>query len=517
MEHSSVGNETVIHLAIEKPRWRPWREITLILLMIMEISWVVPWFRSLTPATYSVGTLKAYLILLAMMLAAHLLIRLFNHLRIKIVIRQSAMVLFLLVSILIGFKSLLYSSETNILDLINRPIQSFADWGTLIPDEFILAIVVIIGWWRGISLAQVNIGPYLVMNNFYLGIFMFFVFGFINTMVTGETPGILIYVFIFTSLLAMSSSRMFVIHTLKGGGQGVFDRRWFGGISLAALIVVIVTGLSSSLLGEGYGIVGYLVMGIFYVISFLVYILFFPVLLLLVWIFDNIPIDLDFFEEISRSLNQLRSTMQQFINHLGEMINQSGIAEVISDWAPNIKAMLFWGIITLAISGFVIWVGFQLWKGRNKLNLDEDQQSLIEAKDLWNLLRSTLENRLKDLWGNLTGLSVFSGSRRIRAAERIRQIYVEMMEMCQTLNTPRPEAATPIEFMPKVVDLFPKCGEEIEVITLAYNRIRYGQLPEERSEIIIVESAWRKVAQEGNLLIESKKRIKKPPETFSGG
>jgi hypothetical protein len=504
-------------LANDQPRWRTWRELTLLMLMIMEVCWVVPWFRSLTPATFSAGTPKAFFIFLALILAAHLFIRLFNYLRLKIVLRQSLMVLFLIFSILIGYKYLLYPSETEILALLNRPIRSFADWGTLIPDEFIVAIAVILGWWRGISFAQVHIGPHLVMNNFILGIIMFFVYGFINTMVTGETPGVLLYIFVFTSLLAMSSSRMFIIHSLRGGEAGVFDRRWFVGISFAAFIVVFIASLTSSLLNQESGIVGLLITGSLYVVSLLIFILFFPILLLLIGIFENVPLELKAIDELLGSLNNLRTMMQDALNNLGDLVNLSGLAEVIADWGSDIKALIFWGILILAIGGVVVLISLQLWKDRNRRILAEDQQSILDDEDLWKLLRSALEGKLKGIWGNLINLSVFSDRRRLYAAERVRQIYIEMMDICQKLGTQRPDAATPIEFMPKIMELFPKYDEEIEVITLAYNRIRYGQLPEKKSEIIVIENAWSRLEQEGRILIESKKKIKKPPEMVPGG
>jgi hypothetical protein len=114
-------------------------------------------------------------------------------------------------------------------------------------------------------------------------------------------------------------------------------------------------------------------------------------------------------------------------------------------------------------------------------------------------------------------MNLISGARRVHAAERIRQIYIEMMEMCQSLNIPRPEAATPIEFMPEIQKIFPDYRSEIEVITLAYTRIRYGQLPEQQSEVIVVENAWDKLQWKGRLLIQNDKSTKKPPVKISGG
>jgi hypothetical protein len=120
-------------------------------------------------------------------------------------------------------------------------------------------------------------------------------------------------------------------------------------------------------------------------------------------------------------------------------------------------------------------------------------------------------DKLKSLWKNLPGLNLLTNARRFLAAERIRQIYIEMLDLCHNLNLPRPEAATPIEFMPAIKEIFPDHVEEIEIITFAYTRIRYGQLPEQRSEVNEVEDAWNRLEQNGRLLIQSEKSRKKPP------
>jgi hypothetical protein len=376
-----IKNDSAGKLIFYEPSWRPWREIALLMLMIMEVSWVVPWFRSLTPATYSASALNSFIIFFAMMLLAHTIIRFLNYLRLKVVIRQLIMVLFLIISILLGLRFLLYSSEAiTFLELINRPIESFADWKTLIPDEFVVAIAIIIGWWRGISLAQEHIGPHLVMNHFNVGILMFFLYGLINSMVTGETPGALIYVFIFTSLLAMGSARMSILHTLRGGGEPIFKRSWFIGMSFAALIVVLITGASTSFIGEGTGFIGYLLTGLFYIFMLLTYLIISPIILFILWVFGKIPFNLDILDSISETLRNIQSAMQQMILQISDLINQSGITKLLSDWGPNIRTILIWGFLLIAILGVAVWVGIRLWMERGRRVLSDDQESLFMGK-----------------------------------------------------------------------------------------------------------------------------------------
>ena len=73
-------------------RFKPWREVAIIGVIIMELSWVVPWFRSLTPATRAVVPWRAFVVLGGLFLVAHLLVRLMNFVHLRVDIRRGLMV-----------------------------------------------------------------------------------------------------------------------------------------------------------------------------------------------------------------------------------------------------------------------------------------------------------------------------------------------------------------------------------------------------------------------------------------
>jgi hypothetical protein len=133
----------------------------------------------------------------------------------------------------------------------------------LIPVEFIVIITVMIGFWRGISLAQEHIGPSSVMDHFWLGIFMFVVFDFLITFVTGENPGQFFYLFLFSSLVGVSTARMTVVGMVRGGKENKFNRSWFLGIILAALMVVGLSSLFGGLIADKFAWIGNLLYGLF--------------------------------------------------------------------------------------------------------------------------------------------------------------------------------------------------------------------------------------------------------------
>ena len=62
------------------PKIRYWREMAIISLMVMELSWVVPWYRSLTPATYAATIWRVFFVLLGVILLDNLSTRMMKFL-----------------------------------------------------------------------------------------------------------------------------------------------------------------------------------------------------------------------------------------------------------------------------------------------------------------------------------------------------------------------------------------------------------------------------------------------------
>jgi len=86
---------------------------------------------------------------------------------------------------------------------------------------------------------------------------------------------------------------------------------------------------------------------------------------------------------------------------------------------------------------------------------------------------------------------------RQRIANRIRAIYQALLDLAQALGQPRPPALTPLEFLPMLQILFPEQGTALRVLTQAYVKVRYGEIPEDPAELAQVEDAWKHIEAEG--------------------
>jgi hypothetical protein len=482
-------------------RIRPWREVAILAIVVMELSWVVPWFRSLTPATNAVSPWRALLVLGALFLVTHLLVRLMNFVHLRLDVRRWVIVAWFVLSSLVGIKSLLYIHERlNFAEFVTRPIRAFNDIGGLIPNEFVIVLAVLVAGWRGISLAQEIIGPQAVRRNFQLGILMFLGFVFINTFVTGETPGVFIYLFMFASLLAMGAARISVISSLRGGGQYPFDLRWFLGIILATLVVVGASAVAASFAGGELSVVGRAGALILQVFVIAIFLLLSPLLFILPYLIERLQGASDIGANLLRVLEEMQTLVFGLATQLSDFLERSGLSLMI----PRLKPFILWGVVILI--GLLAVAVLNRWLTRLRESQAEDRQSLLQRGDLWQLLRQSLQDGLRKMGAGLADLARFRHGQRLLAAARIRRIYAQLMDLSAKLEHPRLAAQTPLEFLPILATTYPGRDDDLDTITRAYLRVRYGELPETRQEVDQVEQAWERVRSLGMELLHEKKK-----------
>ncbi len=487
----------------------PWREISILMLIIMEVCWVTPWFRSLTSATYALDPLRVFAVILLTALLAHVLIRSLNYARIKKSIQQGLMVVFIVLAIFAALEILLYAQQsTSLGQLLNRPLTSFGDLRNLIPAEFLVIVTVLVAIWRGISIAQEHIGPSSVMNHFWLGIIMYVLFIFVNTLVTGETPADFFYPFLFSALVAMVAARMSVIGLLRGGNENKLNRSWLVGMLVAVAIVVGISALLGGVIGNNFSALGSIFLGIFGAIMVILWLLISPLVSLIITVLQRI-FNFQALKNLAEGLQSLNQTIIGFGRNILDMINQSALSKILAQLAPTLRTAIFIAVIALIIAGVLAWMAIRLWQDRIRRQLGSEQKSNIQDTNLLQKLLDLLRSRLGDALNSLSQLTDSHHRQQLRAAARIRRVYAELMDLCASLDHPRDEAETPLEFLPQITQLFPQLQTEAMEITHAYNCIRYGQLPETQRDVDEVEEAWKKISSAGRELATERKKIKK--------
>jgi len=478
--------------SLQIPKIRYWRELAVFALMVMELSWIVPWYRSLTPATYELTVWRVFFVLLGFLLLANLSTRLMNFLDLKIRIRQGVTLLLIVLSIFIGLKLLLYETEALQFNaLLTRPFRAMSDVRGLIPDEFLVIVVILVVYWRGLSLASKYIDPMSVRSNFYFGLGMFVAYIFLNTLVTGETPGPMLYTFFVSALIAMGAARIFTITQLRGGAQNPFDLRWFLGILVTTLVIVGLAGTIAWLALDRSSIIGGIggmLMGIFGIILL---VLISPLIFLMERMADSMPQESNAMQSFIEVLDNLRATFGELANNLFDRFDIPSLL----NWMQLLKPFLLWGFV-IAIS-LAILFSISRWMINERRSERDDLEGMIDRGDVLSLLRKAIQDRLDGLGQSLRGRSRLGAGQRWLAAAKIRRIYAHMMDLAKKLDIPRPPASTPLEFQPILQDMLPDAKEDVGLITAAYLRVRYGEIPETNEEIEQVEQAWEHVRTTG--------------------
>lgn len=91
--------------------------------------------------------------------------------------------------------------------------------------------------------------------------------------------------------------------------------------------------------------------------------------------------------------------------------------------------------------------------------------------------------------------------RNWRTAVSIIKIYQQMIQISSEVGYPRDAAETPYEYLKTLIQLWPDHKKEVQLITRAYVKVRYGEFPETKEEFEAIKSAWEQVKKTATLQI----------------
>jgi hypothetical protein len=443
-------------------------------------------------------------VLALMGLAAYWAVKGMMAMQLQVKIRQRVMVGWLLFSMWIGLWTLLDVKEVLPFGtLIMTPLKTLSNFPALIPNEFLIAVFVLLAGRRGAALAHAAISPETVRGDFQVGLTAFFFFTVLNTLVTGETvPALMLQSFFLFALLAMGMARVATLGELRGGTNSPFERRRILSLVVTTFVIVeFAYWLAQVMSGEDAAIPAFL-LGLAFFSALLLSI---PILLLLLYgIFGLLQ---NYQQQIAPVVGEVGEMVRQFLEFLDQLWQGlEAFGNVLADkliflkpffqWffaiGPLLRGVVLVGVLVL-IMGLVL-LNLYIRERRRRELLGEELESVFSAQDFLKMLRSALRQRGQDAAKFLANLLP---NEQHRAAARIRRIYAELMDLCTQLNHPRPEALTPLEFLPALDKLFPSSHEDLHTITAAYLKVRYGELPETRKEVRAVEEAWGRVKGDG--------------------
>lgn len=488
-----------------------WRELAAFGVILVNLTWITSWYHTFSNYTIAVPVSRIFTTFAGILIVAYWFGRVTQSLRIK---RNYQ---FLLGVILIpgSYWAGLYFLKTpesimGIGQALNKSaIQGWGQVITIIPMEFLVGLVVMILWWRGVTISRAQIGPYIVSREFRIGIVMMLIYGVFYTNLAQESPLTWIFLlFLFSGLLALSAGRVAIIAVLKGGKRSPFDRRWLGGVVTAVLLTLgIASGVAAILINQINHLAGWLYNVIFYlglvILSpfILIASLLSRLLGALFLVAPTLPPPLI---TPTPMVEPSESTQGPLIS----VINKNPV-----DLLPAFEFVIKWGLVVLALILFSSLLRRSLAIMRERTDeKEEDVLSLGGWGNIGNLLREAFLGEAQRISGKVT--KRLKWRERLFIEARIRRIYAQLLRVSEDLGYSRLPSQTPLEYLPILEHLYPGLGVDLRIITEAYQDCRYGELSDRELDIDQVERAWLRVRASKE---SSKRVLKGNNEIFQSG
>ena len=460
-----------------EPRLRVWTEAALLLQAGMEMTWVALWYAAMFERQVRVPWWTIWLALWGIVSISFALARFLEAAHLRMRRRQAVFLVWIALSALLSLKLIVFLDlRTDLLYLLMAPVRSLtgAD-ASLLPFLHIFFIPVLI--LRGVVLASNLPDTRAALLGFQTGLVALLMHGLLYLPTHPRLSSAGLFLYLFLGLLTMSAVRIAGVTNFRGGKLARLNRTWIAGLLTGALAVVaaalLLGRISAGTVGELVAVVFLAVAGLLGVI---VVVLLFPLLTFLT-------------DVIMRALQQLALRFNEdFLGNLQESLAglQGMAAQFVDRILPTLHVMRI--LIPLAVLAGIIGAVL-LWLKLSELYLrakpEEDTSGLPPGSLLGMLRRLARGLRAQ-------GRRSIHPARLIGAA-RVRRVYAGLMALCARKGSPRKAWLTPLEFLPRAEELFPGRERELEQVTRAYIKVRYGELPELREEVEQVLEAWKSI------------------------
>ncbi len=454
-----------------------WQHLALLTLGGMEVAALSPWVHTISPPLAATPFVRFALVALLVVVLPYGVYRLARALRLRTDIQRVLLLITLGIALALALRWWIDPQvEQSLEALYQQPLEGIQEAPRVLPGWFWALLFAIILWWRGLVLGRERVGPMRVMRSFKAGIISLALFAPAEALMRPARPDFsagLLFVFLACGLLALVTSRVSTLERLRGGHRNPFDRRWMATIGATALAWVSLGVGVAALLSGRMAWLGRVVEQAAVGLGALMAA---PFILLLMLMQPG-------FERLVQQLPQAEGTPMPTLAppNLPDLSN----LQQAEGWVPPDVRPLFLVLGGALLLGIVL---FALRKAAARL---ERPAPSAFADSLENeSVMDGLRRRLDALADRLRGAAGLDAAQRRRAAERIRQVYAEFMDLCARHEVPRPPAVTPLEFIPLTETLLPTTQREVRLLTDAYLRVRYGQLPETQADVQAVEDAW---------------------------
>lgn len=440
---------------------------------------VMSWSRFWPPAL-------VFLWLLLLILVPFNLLRLMSLLQWERTRQRRVMAVAMVVTVILSWRMLLYEASSPFdLTWLRQFATNMAEAGNLVwTRDLSIFVFTIFGWWRGMRLASKtlsigNAGLRLRVG----GLIIMPLVAWLATSFLEFSVVPFILLFFLSSLAAVALVRAEHIEADRTGHAATLSAGWFLTVLAAALGVVLLGGaLAAFISGESL----FQVLGVF---SPLWRSLQFGGTVSGLTMFELLQPLLDVFaaavQFLATILASILGRVSEGVRFLSGTIPEQPPLPTLEVTPEVVTAPPAMGKIVAA--GLMLGLILLIAWGLSKLY----QQATFAARE------SRRSGPLQDSVANDSALDRllqrFGVFQQWRAAASIRRIYENMCHAAAAAGYPRLEAETPYEYLATLAKTWPAFQSDSRLITEAFVRIRYGELPETPEEFAEIQEAWRRL------------------------
>jgi hypothetical protein len=453
---------------------------------LMEIAILTPVVMVIMSwARYWPAYLVSLWLLLVMVLPLNL-IRLMSLAHFDVKRQRRVMIVALLLVILLSWRLLLYTSSSPFdLGWLRQFAANLAEGGNLLwTRDLSVFLVTTFMWWRGIRLAVRlpeinNVGLRLRLGGLVLlPLIVWFSSGFVAISIV---PFVLM--FFLAALTVVSLVRAENIEQERSGTAATLNTRWFIVVFGAALAIVFLGAVIAAFI-SGDSLL--LVLGW---LSPLWHSLQFGLTVTAVTLFEMIEPALGVFSIFVQLVSRLLAAVLSMVSNALQEANilpEQAAMEIPTPTATTevvVPVLAGKALTTVIMLGLIALVALALARAYLQTtfaarNSDRSQVDHADTDE------PGLGRRMLERLGLL---------RQWRAAASVRRIYRLMCQAAASSGYPRLEAETPYEYIPTLARVWPEQAAESRLITEAFIRVRYGEIPETDEELEAIREAWRRL------------------------
>ena len=330
-------------------------------------------------------------------------------------------------------------------------------------------------WWRATQVASRRLDIVGTALRFRIGVLIVIALLVASAFARSLDFTPLVFLYFTLGLLAIALARIEDVGTAEGGSAAPFGRGWLmilsGALAAAGAAAWLMARLMPPVLSALYRLLSplldplldlllLLALAVAYLVQWLV------VLASRVLPSRNAPLPTPA-PRPTPSFDRLRELPATVVN-------------------PMLLLLIKAGLILL-FAAFVFWLISRAYQQRRAASAGREakRESILSLAAVSEDLAAWLRGRLNRVRAMIR--------RPARSAATIREMYASLLDLAAERGFPRPADDTPYEYLDTLRSALPGHSAEVSLLTQAYVRARYGELPADNAEWRAVHDAWLRI------------------------